>query len=76
MATMEGSLTVRKEEKVKHYLIQDICSVCVYITNCTSIVVADLYRNVVMNLPLLYPHYHILYPSDAGSSNVLAVSNK
>jgi hypothetical protein len=74
MATVEGSLSVRKEEKVKHYFIQDVYSVCVYITNC--MILTELYRNVVMNLPLLHPHYSILYPSDAGSSNVLAVSNK
>jgi hypothetical protein len=74
MATVEGSLSVRKEEKVKHYCIQDVYSIYVYITNC--IMLTELYRSVVMNSPLLHPHYPILYPSDAGISSVLVVSNK
>jgi hypothetical protein len=69
-----GQSECRREGKVKHYFVQDVFSICVYIMNC--IILTELYRSVMMNLPLLHPHYTIPYPSDAGSSKVLASSSK
>jgi hypothetical protein len=59
MAAVEDNGRVRIENKVKHCIIQDVYSICVYIMNCVFL--TEMYRCAVMNLLLLHP-LHFLIP--------------
>jgi hypothetical protein len=58
MAAVEDNGRVRIEKKVKHYIIQDVYSICVYIMNCVFL--TEMYRCAVMNLLLLHPLYFLI----------------